>query len=104
MKKQSTIDWTGFAVPKEPAVRLTGNEYTRFKKEIHRRDGYRCQNPDCGDPYARGPMNALTIHHKTKRSQNGSDTPENCATICLKCHEAIEHHELSEDFLSEGEA
>jgi 5-methylcytosine-specific restriction endonuclease McrA len=86
---------------KRVPIRLRGAEYTRFKQDIFRRDGWRCRNPECGDPYAWEPVNEITLHHKIKRSQGGSDTGDNCFSICLKCHDLIEEHKLSEDFLME---
>jgi len=79
--------------PKQKAIRLKGAEYTRFKQSIFKRDGYRCRNPECNSKFM------IDLHHKTKRSQGGSDTPENCFTMCRKCHDRIERHKLKEDFL-----
>lgn len=37
----------------------------------------------------------LTVHHITPRSKGGSDEERNLVTLCTKCHDYVELHELS---------
>ena len=53
-----------------------------IRKMVYRRDGYQCAM--CSEP------GGLQIHHAVKRSQGGSDFPENLITLCWKCH-AVAH-------------
>ena len=50
------------------------------RKTVYRRDGYRCAL--CDD--TRG----LQVHHVVRRSQGGTDYPQNLITLCWKCHAA----------------
>ena len=72
--------------PKPHRERLKGDTYREFAQEILRRDGYRCRY--CGS------MKGLTIHHLTKRSQLGGDTPGNTLTLCVPCHDLVEANQL----------
>ena len=48
------------------------------RKAVYRRDGYLCAL--CGsDKY-------IQLHHCVKRSQGGSDVPQNLITLCADCH------------------
>ncbi len=48
---------------------------------VKERDGYRCQNPECGRVSLRS-----EAHHLYPRSQGGSDDEENGVTVCRPCH------------------
>lgn len=72
--------------PKPHRERLEGRAYREFAQEILRRDEYKCRH--CGS------MKGLTIHHLTKRSQMGSDTPGNTLTLCILCHDLVEANQL----------
>lgn len=48
------------------------------RKEIYRRDGYRCALCDS--------TRYLQVHHAIPRSEGGSDFPENLITLCSVCH------------------
>ena len=51
------------------------------RKEVYRRDGFRCAL--CDD--TRG----LQIHHVMKRSQGGTNDPMNLITLCWRCHATV---------------
>ena len=53
-----------------------------LRAKVYRRDGYRCAL--CDDP------RNLQIHHVVRRSQGGTDLPQNLITLCWKCH-AVAH-------------
>lgn len=66
---------------------LPAAEYDRLKRYVLRRDKWRCR--------ACGYRNNLSVHHVHYRSSGGGDTPENLATLCSDCHDAIHvHHTL----------
>lgn len=52
------------------------------RKAIYRRDGFRCAL--CDSP------KGLQVHHAIRRSQGGSNQPQNLITLCWKCH-AVAH-------------
>jgi 5-methylcytosine-specific restriction endonuclease McrA len=54
-------------------------------KRVLERDGWRCQR--CGS------LDNLQIHHKVRRSQQGTDSLDNLVTLCAYCHMA-EHGQL----------
>ena len=53
-----------------------------LRAKVYRRDGYRCAL--CDDP------RNLQIRHVVRRSQGGTDLPQNLITLCWKCH-AVAH-------------
>ena len=63
-------------------IKLGKQIYRRLMKQVLERDGWRCQK--CGS------LENLQVHHKTKRSQQGSDSLENLETLCARCH--MENH------------
>jgi len=67
--------------PKEVRLRLELASYSKLRRQILQRDGWRCQ--------ACGSMANLEVHHKTLRSHSGSDTEENLITLCAVCHGRI---------------
>jgi 5-methylcytosine-specific restriction endonuclease McrA len=64
--------------PKERRLRLEDDDYRELRKEILRRDGWKCQ--ECGS------MKSLEVHHQRFRSQSGEDTEENLIALCAECH------------------
>lgn len=52
------------------------------RQAIYRRDGWRCALCDS--------TKYLQIHHCVKRSQGGTNNPENLITLCADCH-AVAH-------------
>ena len=63
-------------------VKLGKQIYRRLMKRVLERDGWRCQK--CGS------LENLQVHHKTKRSQQGSDALGNLVSLCAHCH--MEEH------------
>ena len=74
-------------VLKQGRVKLTGDAYQAFKREVHEADNWRCTI--CGR------ITALTVHHLIKRSQLRLDTLENCISACVDDHEAIERGHIT---------
>jgi 5-methylcytosine-specific restriction endonuclease McrA len=69
--------------PRKPRVRLPRDVYDRLRKEVLKRDNWRCKN--CGR------LENLDVHHKELRSQGGDDSEFNLITLCNCCH-SNEHH------------
>ena len=69
--------------PKQPRMRLDPDLYERLRREILRRDSWRCQS--CGT------KSNLEVHHQGFRSQSGDDSEQNLITLCSACH-AVVHH------------
>ena len=67
--------------PKSPPLRLGPGPYDSLRKQVLRRDGWRCQI--CGT------MSNLEVHHKEFRSQSGGDSEENLIALCNGCHTKI---------------
>ena len=67
--------------PKRPRLRLAPEPYDQLRKQVLRRDGWRCQF--CGSRHN------LQVHHKKLRSQQGSDDELNLITLCAGCHENL---------------
>jgi 5-methylcytosine-specific restriction endonuclease McrA len=63
-------------------LRLQPLQYENLRRQILRRDGWRCQS--CGA------MSNLEVHHREFRSHSGADSEENLITLCSVCH-AIVH-------------
>ena len=51
-----------------------------MRKEVYRRDGFRCALCDSTD--------GIQIHHVKPRGQGGADHPMNLITLCWRCHAA----------------
>ena len=67
---------------KSSRLRLAPKLYESLRREVLRRDGWRCQS--CGA------MSNLEVHHRELRSQSGDDAEQNLITLCTRCH-AIVH-------------
>ena len=65
--------------PKRPRLRLDPEPYDQLRKQVLRRDGWRCQL--CGS------RQNLHVHHQQLRSQQGDDENSNLITLCAACHE-----------------
>ena len=50
------------------------------RKEVYRRDGYRCALCDC--------THGLQVHHAIPRGHGGSNAVQNLITLCDRCHAA----------------
>lgn len=66
-------------------IRLNGREMAELRHEVFGRSNGQCEKCFVFAGWYEGQM-----HHKVKRSQGGSDTAENLAWLCPKCHR-IEH-------------
>jgi 5-methylcytosine-specific restriction endonuclease McrA len=64
-----------------PRIRLDPVSYENLKRQVLRRDGWRCQS--CGT------MSTLEVHHKEFRSHSGDDSEENLITVCAACHTTL---------------
>jgi 5-methylcytosine-specific restriction endonuclease McrA len=62
-------------------LRLDSEPYDQLRKQVLRRDGWRCQI--CGS------RQNLQVHHKQLRSQQGPDNDSNLITLCVDCHEGL---------------
>ena len=67
--------------PKAAPLRLDPGAYDLLRKQVLRRDGWRCQC--CGT------MTNLEIHHQEFRSQGGDDSELNLITLCAECHAQV---------------
>lgn len=67
--------------PKLPRLRLDSKSYQQLRRDVLRRDGWRCQF--CGR------LENLQIHHKQLRSGCGGDSEHNLITLCAGCHRSV---------------
>lgn len=59
---------------------MTASISKELRKEVYRRDGFRCALCDSTD--------GLQIHHVKPRGRGGADHPMNLITLCWRCHAA----------------
>lgn len=59
---------------------MNANISKEMRKEVYRRDGFRCALCDSTD--------GLQIHHVKPRGRGGADHPMNLITLCWRCHAA----------------
>ena len=57
-----------------------GPAYQRLRRAVLERDGWRCQQPDCG---RRG---RLEVHHIRPLESGGTNDLGNLQTLCRACH------------------
>ena len=64
--------------------------YTEFRKEVLKRDGRKCQMPDCGS------KKRLNVHHIRRWADAAAlrCEPSNGITLCYYCHKSISGQEL----------
>jgi 5-methylcytosine-specific restriction endonuclease McrA len=67
--------------PKAAPLRLDPLSYERLRRQILRRDNWRCQS--CGT------MTNLEVHHQEFRSHSGADSGHNLITLCAACHAGL---------------
>ena len=60
--------------------RTHNREWARIRDEVLDRDGWRCQNPDCGK------AGALEVHHVVELQDGGTNDLGNLTTRCRSCH------------------
>jgi 5-methylcytosine-specific restriction endonuclease McrA len=63
--------------------------YKRARSKVLKRDGHKCQMPNCGSKYR------LNVHHIHPWSSAPSMRFEeyNLITLCRKCHDSIKNQE-----------
>jgi 5-methylcytosine-specific restriction endonuclease McrA len=66
---------------KQMRTRLTPQDYGALRREILKRDFWRCQF--CGKAAD------LQVHHIESRGLLGSDLEQNLVTLCSRCHESL---------------
>ena len=71
--------------PKQTALRLDTEKYDELRKQVLKRDGWRCQ--------ACGAMTNLEVHHKEFRSHAGNDSEQNLITLCTGCHRTLHRNQ-----------
>lgn len=62
------------------------------RREVLKRDGFRCQMQGCGwhiDEYNRADPRILELHHKIHHADGGDNTAENLITLCNSCHDRV---------------
>lgn len=62
------------------------------RREVLRRDGYQCQNPQCGWTHAewnRSDPRFLEVHHVVHHAHGGKNDLENLVTYCNICHDRL---------------
>jgi len=74
-------------ITKPVPIRLEEGSYRELRKQILRRDHWRCQF--CGR------MANLEVHHKAFRSLSGEDTEQNLITLCKACHSGAHESGIS---------
>jgi 5-methylcytosine-specific restriction endonuclease McrA len=74
-------------ITKQSPIQLEEESYRELRKQILRRDGWRCQF--CGT------MSNLEVHHKAFRSMSGEDTEQNLITLCQACHICVHESGIS---------
>ena len=67
--------------PKPANLRLDALSYESLRRQILRRDSWRCQC--CGT------MSNLEVHHRQFRTHSGADSEENLITLCATCHARV---------------
>lgn len=63
---------------KSKSKKAYNEEFDRVRGDVLERDCYECQ--ECGR------KSWLEVHHKTKRSDGGSNEMDNLITLCIECH------------------
>jgi len=66
---------------KRPRIRLRSEAYKALRREVLKRDGWKCQ--------ACGTIAGLEVHHLQRRSQLGDDSASNLITLCSECHRVL---------------
>jgi len=66
-------------LPKHPRLRLDPELYERLRKQMLRRDGWRCQSPG----------RIWRFNTKEFRRRGGDDSAQNLVTLCSQCHSLL---------------
>lgn len=70
---------------------MTANIDRSMRKEVYRRDGFRCALCDSTD--------GLQIHHIHPRGQGGANHPMNLICLCWRCHNAAHGSMMDDSYL-----
>ena len=65
---------------------MNANIKNATRREVYRRDGYRCALCDSSQ--------GLQVHHAIARGEGGTDSPQNLITLCSYCHSHAHGHPL----------
>lgn len=71
---------------------MTANINNKMRKEVYRRDGWRCALCDS--------MDGLQIHHYHPRGQGGANHPMNMITLCWRCHNAAHGSMIDDSYIT----
>lgn len=69
---------------------MSANIENKLRKEVYRRDGFRCAVCDSTD--------GLQIHHVKSRGRGGADHPMNMITLCWRCHNAAHGSMMGDEY------
>ena len=69
---------------------ISANIPNIIRKEVYRRDGFRCALCDGTD--------GLQVHHVVRRGKGGTDYPHNLITLCWRCH-AVAHGTMLPEYV-----
>jgi 5-methylcytosine-specific restriction endonuclease McrA len=75
--------------PRRGRRRLSAEAYQQLRRQILRRDGWRCQF--CGQ------RQNLQVHHSEARSHQGDDSEQNLITLCADCHRSVHERAKARD-------
>jgi hypothetical protein len=67
-----------------------------IRREVLRRDGYKCQNQDCNwshEEWNPSDPRHLEIHHIKHHAKGGANVKENLKTLCTVCHDKVHRNE-----------
>lgn len=67
---------------------MTARIPNHVRREVYRRDGWRCALCDCS--------RYLQIHHVIPRGKGGSNAVQNLITLCDRCHAAAHGLDLDD--------
>lgn len=76
------------------------DDWNTRRKEVYRRDGFKCQN--CGRGGGPHGNVELHAHHIVPRSKGGTHKKSNLVTVCKTCHRAIHGDSTATVRLSKG--
>lgn len=94
---QIVVETAKFDIQKIKNPEIQGKEYQEGEQKgfdnlrayVMYRDGYMCQNPYCKN---RDENQILVVHHIIRRSDGGSNRPDNLITLCAQCHTPENHN------------
>ena len=69
---------------------MNANTTNTLRKEVYRRDGYRCAICDATE--------GLQLHHIKPRGKGGADHPMNLITLCWRCHAAVHGSMMGDEY------